>query len=530
MKQDLVYIATTLKAQDPELKCFLWNNEAQRVAAPKAVDAFPDCGQSEILYIIKSSKLPPEKPDNLPPQLLCIRDTEIPDWLMKDCGSNLVITTADITEDLLYQVIVAVRGIQRQFSHASDRIMEALYYGQGLQAIADISSDVMGNVVAIMDTNWKVLAVSKNHLVKNPLMIEALKGGYMDNSVVERMKADGWFDRLRRNGQLVMVPPFPEAPEIHGVCWCYVRVNGVVSGYLVVYADKIPFADYHVELIPMLARYVSMELQKQREHTAIQGSAYEALMLDLLETRITDQLVILRRLKLLDQKIEKQLHVITIRKMTSNTSVALSNVERTEIQDLFPGCLSVVYEGNLVLLVSSEDGSIPVQDDMETLNQDLRVSNLAAGVSNTFENISELARYYRQAVKALEFGWNIASKGGVFHYTDYAIYHALELCTKHVDLRDLCHPGVLKLQESTDPGDRDLFQTLYLYLLYMKDVNRVSQGLNIHRSTLFYRLNKIKAIIGSDLDDGNLISHLLFSFKLIEYMDIFSPGDSPLPL
>lgn len=166
---------------------------------------------------------------------------------------------------------------------------------------------------------------------------------------------------------------------------------------------------------------------------------------------------------------------------------------------------------------------------METLKDDFRSSNISAGISNVFTNIAEMARYYQQSLKALEFGWNLSSKGGLFYYSDYAMYHALELCTKHVDLRDLCHPGLLKLQDSSEPGDRDLFQTLYLYLLYMKDVNRVSQGLNIHRSTLFYRLNKIKAIIGADLDDGDVISHLLFSFKLIEYMDIFSPSESPLP-
>lgn len=63
----------------------------------------------------------------------------------------------------------------------------------------------------------------------------------------------------------------------------------------------------------------------------------------------------------------------------------------------------------------------------------------------------------------------------------------------------------------------------------MKDVKRVSRALNIHRSTMFYRLNKIKALLGTDMDDGDAISQLLFSYKLIEYMDIFSPDNPQLP-
>lgn len=351
----------------------------------------------------------------------------------------------------------------------------------------------------------------------------------MDNAIIEQLKADGRFDELRRNGQLAIFPPVEADPDSHGICWCYVRVNGIIIAYLVVYADQTPFLDYHPELIQRLARFVSLELQKEPEYVSGRTSAYEALMMDLLERRITDQLVILRRLRLLDQKLDPRLHVITVRKMSSTRQVPLSSIERNQICDFFPGCLAVTYQGNLVLLTSGEDDAIHVQDDMETLKDDFRNSNLSAGISNVFTNIADMGRYYQQSLKALEFGWNLSSKGGLFNYADYAMYHALELCTKHVDLRDLCHPGLLKLQESSDPGDRDLFQTLYLYLLYMKDVNRVSQGLNIHRSTLFYRLNKIKAIINADLDDGDVISHLLFSFKLIEYMDIFSPSESPLP-
>ena len=529
LKQDLFYIAAALKALDPDVRQFLGNSYAPRITAPKIVDALPDQWRGDVLYIVKSSHLPAEKPSILPANLLCLRDGLVPAWLQKECGSNVVITAADVTEELLIQILSDMRGVQRSFSSASDRIMEALYYGRGLQAIADIGADLLGNTVAILDANWKILATSYARAAINPHMAEATKSGYMDNSVIELMKADGCFEKLRRNGQLAIFPPVSEDPDSHGICWCYVRVNGTVSAYLVVYADQQPFTDYHPDLITRLSRFVSMELQKQREHTSSQTSAYEALMIDLLEQRITDQLVILRRLRLLDQKIDPRLHVITIKKMSVTHQVPLSPIERNQIHDFFPGSLAVVYEGNLVLLVSSEDGSIPVQEDMDTLNQNFRISNLTAGVSNEFTDISELSRYYRQSVKAQEFGWNIASKGGLFHYSEYAMYHALELCTKHVDLRDLCHPGILKLQESADPGDRDLFQTLYLYLLYMKDVNRVSQALNIHRSTLFYRLNKIKTIIGSDLDDGNLISHLLFSFKLIEYMDIFAPSESPLP-
>lgn len=529
MKQDLLYIASGLKLFDPELRHFLGNSSAPRLSGTQIVDSLPELWHADTLYIINSSALPDQKPDTLPPNLLCQRDSAVPLWLNSECGSNVIITSTQIPEGLINETLSDMRGVQRDFSFVSDSVVDALYYGKGIQAIADIAAEALGNTVSILDTNWKVLAVSYRGDRIDPRLKAASSTGYVDTAVIEKMKADGRFEELRRNGQLIILPPPEEDPECYGACWCYVRINGTVSAYLVVYANQRPFTHYHPELITRLAHFTAMELQKEREFSSDRASTYEALMLDLLERRITDQLVIIRRLRLLDQKLEPLLHVIAIRRMSAKRQAALSPIERSRICDFFPGCLAVAYQGDLVLLVSSEDGSIPMRDDSETLEKDLRTSGLSVGISNVFRDIGDMARYYRQSIKALEFGWNISSRGGLFHYSDYAMYHALELCTKHVDLRDLCHPGLLRLQESHDPGDRDLFQTLYLYLLYMKDVNRVSQGLNIHRSTLFYRLNKIKAIIGTDLDDGDVISHLMFSFKLIEYMDIFAPGESPLP-
>lgn len=317
VKQDLFYIAASLKPLDAGLRCWLGNTDAARVIAPRMAESLPTGWGSDVLCLIKSSCLPAQKPDTLPANLLCIRDGALPAWLNKNSGSNILITTAEVSVELLEQILHQMRGVQRSFSSASDQIMEALYYGKGLSAIADVGAKLLGNTVAVLDTNWKVLAVSYPRPDANPHLMEATRSGYMDNAIIERLKSDGRFDELRRNGQLAIFPPVEEDPDSHGICWCYVLVNGIVIAYLVVYADQVPFADYHPELIARLSRFVSLELQKEREYISGRTSAYEALMLDLLEQRITDQLVIILRLRLLDQKLDPKLHVITIRKMSS---------------------------------------------------------------------------------------------------------------------------------------------------------------------------------------------------------------------
>ena len=525
MRPDLTYIATALKAYDPQLRYTNKNTIDAKITHVQAVEKIPEKTASDVVYLLRCSALPKKKPAHLPGNLICVQDKPCPEWVMNSKELNAAVTDYEVTEELVAETILAVQAVQRRLSRASDAILEALYSGQGLQAIMDIGAELLGKVVAVLDTNWKVLAVSKAPEPVNSRIIDVLRSGYMDNLLVETMKEKGFLDSLRRNGQFAYFPP-EEGDPGHGWYCRYVRVNGVVAGYLVVHIGEEAFEDYHPEWVSKLAKYVTMELQKGRDTTSVNAEACESLLLDLLKRKITDQLVLRRRMELLDQSLEKYLHVISVKKMAKSQSIALSSVERSRIREMFPGSMSVVYDKKLVLLVSSKDGSIPVRADMETLQQDLQSSDLIAGVSNTFTNVAEAARYYNQSAKAVDFSWNISAKGGLYHYSDYAVYHALDICVQQVDLQDLCHPVVRALQDSDDLGDKDLLQTLYLYLIYMKDADRVSKAMNIHRSTLFYRLNKIKSLVGSDLNDGNIVFQLLFSFKMIEYMDIFSPDKS----
>lgn len=152
-------------------------------------------------------------------------------------------------------------------------------------------------------------------------------------------------------------------------------------------------------------------------------------------------------------------------------------------------------------------------------NQFLFVNGLSVGVSNLFQDRSKVSNAYCQAQTAIRFGNTLHGFGRIFHYSNYTIYYAIDLCAKSARLSELCHPAILSLFTSHDPSAQDMYQTLFLYLQYMKDVNRVCEELHIHRSTIFYRLNKLKNEYGLDLDDGDVFMQLMFSYKILQYYE-----------
>lgn len=535
MRSTLELVAARLTEFDPSVYTHLVRPDALDLLRLCRVDALPENPAADDLYFIQSTCLPPEMPEAEILNLICLDRGGCPDWVLNDPNCNSILLRGAADETQVTAAISSLLEDQKRFFRALNKIVDALYYGQGLQAVVDIGSELFGNPMFIIDSSLRSLAMPRSFPVRNPKIRADMEKACVDENAFLFLKEQRWFEELRKNGSVAFFPPeayrdYVEGAPTYEFCYCYVKVNGVVAAYINIFGENGPLLEHHRDWVVKLAQLVSIELQKSKAFITGHGAMYEALLTDLLEGRITDQLVILRRLALLDRKLEKYLHVITIRKFsTAAAAVPMSEIEQDRLRAMFPNSSSVAYKGDVVLLISSADGSIPMQEDMDELRQRFAESGLVAGISNIFQDPTEMARFYRQSVKALDFGKNIFSSGGVYQYPDYTVYHALELCTQHVDLRDLCHPGILLLEESDSPADRDLFQTLYLYLLYMKDVNRVCLALNIHRSTLFYRLNKLKSVLGVDLDDGNTWFRLMFSFKLIEYMDIFFPTESHLP-
>lgn len=97
---------------------------------------------------------------------------------------------------------------------------------------------------------------------------------------------------------------------------------------------------------------------------------------------------------------------------------------------------------------------------------------------------------------------------------------ALEYIGEHID-RTLPSQYLVsyRLQLLKDHDRRhgsDYYQTLYTYLLNERNIPRTSEQLIIHRTTLLYRLEKIREITSFHLDDPDERLYLLISFRSMD--------------
>jgi sugar diacid utilization regulator len=108
-------------------------------------------------------------------------------------------------------------------------------------------------------------------------------------------------------------------------------------------------------------------------------------------------------------------------------------------------------------------------------------------------------RSYRQALDAVAVAQREPRFGRVAAWDELGVYRTLARFPLDFD-DDALHPGLIALLR--DGAHAQLVETLEAYLDRAGDVKATAEALNLHRATLYYRLQRIEEITGARLKVG----------------------------
>lgn len=122
-----------------------------------------------------------------------------------------------------------------------------------------------------------------------------------------------------------------------------------------------------------------------------------------------------------------------------------------------------------------------------------------------------------QAREALSLGLrkNPHQWGHVFQ--DYQMDYVVQQCLSCYTPRDLCPEGLERLLSHDEENpDMELAKTLETYYNCKLNASEAAKRLFIHRTTLFYRLNRIRELAGIDFDNPDERLHIMLCFALLK--------------
>ena len=176
----------------------------------------------------------------------------------------------------------------------------------------------------------------------------------------------------------------------------------------------------------------------------------------------------------------------------------------------------------IVFLISNEQEQVISTYVKKNLLEFLKLNNLNCGISIAFENLLEIQDFFYQSMYAIKLSKNL-EVNSISYFEDFIESYLFYISesknndSHKINLLTLVHPWINKLMKFDKENKTEFLKTLKAYIENNRNANVTSNKLNIHRSTLFYRFNKIQDFLGISLDNSNNLFNLELSFKILHY-------------
>ena len=188
----------------------------------------------------------------------------------------------------------------------------------------------------------------------------------------------------------------------------------------------------------------------------------------------------------------------------------------SRISENFPHTCAFPYEQSIIILVNSTLSELTIPSFRNRIGVMLRESLMKAGISSVNSDLTQFYYLYRQAVCALETGKKKQDTFWSYCFDDYQTDFIFQNALRRFPAEMLCCREIFSLKNYDSNHTSELNKTLRTYLENDRNLAKTSEILDIHRSTLLYRISRIKELTGLNTDNSRVRFRLLMSYYLLD--------------
>lgn len=409
--------------------------------------------------------------------------------------------------------------MEKNIDMIASRFLDSLSKGCSFQQLVDLGYEILGNPFAITDFSGKTIGMIRIPGAEDdPQWHELSTLGYSSADFISYYLNQ---EKLVQKVNESKYPIFWNDKRIK-----YKRILGKIEtsgkqlGTVGVIEFNKPFLESDRQLVAILCKALSVEMQKDKFIQSTKGLIYEGFIRDLLDGSITDGGVIAERKKHIGLDLKKNIYILTIDISGFDGKHQSLNMIRTVLEDMIDNSKAIIYNDYIVVITSCNSEGYLAHSLMPRIKENLSKYSMLAGISRAFSGLEHLRGHYRQSMEALQLGKHLSRTGPVFSYDDYAANHMASLCAKHSELSLCCHPKILELMEYDRQNNSSFTNTLYAYVVNLGNMSDSASASRLHRNTMTYRIDKIRELTRMDLNSNELLFHLYGSFKVLEYMKL----------
>lgn len=449
-------------------------------------------------------------------------DTSKVEWDSHFAGTFFVFTKGETMPEHLSGVILEGESTIGRVLNAVQRCFE--YYEKWEEKLQKILTD-QGNVQDLLQASLgifmnPIMVISEDFIMHSlasstplPKEYHIFDGGKDQMEYVNAFMQNEAFQEGSRSDAPYWLPEYLTGYR----CVCLnMRKENRQSYRLEVMEYKNLLGEECEDLLTILEPYVYRLLYHKTADPHRKNESLPRIFLQILSNRALDYVEASQRLSSLGWLRSHDylclVYKITYLDQKNYTANAICNY----MEEHFPSCCSFSYREDIVTFFNLSLLRMDEEEVSANLKQFIRDSYLKAGYSRVMQGHLNLRRQYVQATLAVDVGSRKRPYMWIHHFNQIAFTYILEQITRKLPGDMLCHEKLLLLKEMDDRNKTEYVKTLRTYLNLHQNAVQSAKELYIHRSTFLYRLEKIKGILESELDDTEELLYLQLSMYLLD--------------
>ena len=282
------------------------------------------------------------------------------------------------------------------------------------------------------------------------------------------------------------------------------RVNGTLLARVIVDDIVQPFRKKDYVLVKVLGDCLTRGLQTAGIGDAGQSTRFVRICQSLLSGGTVSDDRIVSVMEKLGWRDDDRFFCIVLRERKLDrkfSAIARVAIAVTAHDDSRQHCF---FDGRALVVCDLSAGAHTRDEVINDVLRNVRDLGAIASFSSSFSGFGNLVHFYRQALVVERVGRIKDVSSEAYRFEDYAVDYLIARCEEGSTVDAIIPDGVRKLIElDKERGTRDA-HLLRTFLDKDRNMAKTVRELYIHRSTLLYRLEKIKEALNTDLDDPDV--------------------------
>ncbi len=385
---------------------------------------------------------------------------------------------------------------------------------QRYQKMLDISSDIFENGLTIMNNELHI--IYQNEINKK-------YGGYPEpdlpsddfaipEDIISAFKYDKEYKRI---SELKDVFYYEGEMLPHRVLAKNIFRNDHFLFRVIITECLRPLRSTDEALLEYLSQHFIQSLNQLSLQNVAPGDGLSRLLAEALETGKTNRQAIESELKRISWTYTNSYRLASIHVSPDDLFISSLDYYASEASELFPSAIAFPYQDHIVLIIN-ETRSGSLESFSDVLSLFVRENNFRIGISNYSDDFYNLQIMYRQAEMALTIGMSEKPMEWIHWFSRYTLQYIYNMLTENSDLGHLYSPIYYRLEQYDKENGTSYLETLRVYLDCRMNTVQAAKNLFIQRSTMIYRLKRIREITDNELENRDDLLHLYLTFSIIE--------------